>query len=153
MVETRNCTCLAIFLRFCFDKVLKRREEMVCYRVMYDDVNETFWSVDRVHAFLPEGCAHTATRHVSSKPGTARGAYVHFRQLLLNAKKKGTVDTLRNYFHKTYFELVAHIQILPLSMCQVSPMQLPRAGTLVGCTYLRLFLESSYFILSCFISL
>jgi len=77
---------------------------MVCYRVMYDDVNETFWSVDRVHAFLPEGCAHTATRHVSSKPGTARGAYVHFRQLLLNAKKKGTVDTLRNYFHKTYFE-------------------------------------------------
>lgn len=39
-------------------QVLERKEEKICDRVMYDDVNETFWSVDGVHALLPTGCAH-----------------------------------------------------------------------------------------------
>lgn len=82
----------------------ERRKEKIHERVMYDDVNENFWSIDRVHALLPEGCGHEASDRVLSIPGTAKRAYPHFRKLLLGAVETGTVDTLRQYLHKTYCE-------------------------------------------------
>eukprot|EP00966_Prymnesium_polylepis_P237466 5492041-Prymnesium_polylepis.1 len=32
--------------KFLEHEVMKRKDDMVCERVMYDDINETFWSVD-----------------------------------------------------------------------------------------------------------
>ena len=40
------------------DQVSERAKDDVSSRVMYDDVNESFWSTATVHALLPRGCGH-----------------------------------------------------------------------------------------------
>lgn len=88
-------------------QVLKRRDEMVCERVMYDDVNETFWADKTVHALLPTGCAHVPGPYVSAQHGASRRAYVHLRRLLRNAVNGDDISGLKRYFRKTYVECVA----------------------------------------------
>ncbi|KAL1498897.1 hypothetical protein AB1Y20_013419 [Prymnesium parvum] len=84
-------------------EVLTRKEDLVCERVMYDDVNETFWSVEGVHAMLPNGCAQVECPEATSEPGAPRRAYAHLRNLL--TKSEGNVSSLNVYFRKTYREV------------------------------------------------
>ena len=93
---------------------------------MYDDINETFWSVEGTHSLLPEGCAHEKGRYVTVIPGTPRRAYVYFRKLLRTAMDKGVVDSLRHYFHKTYYECVKRNRVLRLGIRMIPGA---RAGT------------------------
>lgn len=94
----------AVLLSALYLQVYARREEKVCHRVMYDDINETFWSVDRVHALLPWGCAHLQGPNLMVVPGTSRKAYAHIRGLFRVASEEGAPQSLRRFFHKTYYE-------------------------------------------------
>ena len=50
----------------------ERAKDDVSSRVMYDDVNESFWSRATVHALLPHGCGHVPMpeREISCEPLT-----------------------------------------------------------------------------------
>ena len=51
-------------------EVSERAKDDVSSRVMYDDVNESFWSHTTVHALLPRGCGHAPMpeREISCEP-------------------------------------------------------------------------------------
>ena len=90
---------------FLENEVLKRQKEPVSKRVMYDDVNETFWSVEGVHSLLGNGYAHVQTGNHSRVENQARYAYAELRKKLVDAKEKGPAIELRKYFRKTYAEV------------------------------------------------
>ena len=99
--------------RFLEHEVMKRAADPVANRVMYDDVNETFWSVDGVHALLGTGYAHEPTRHHSRIEKRPRQAYTELRKVLLQAKAHagGPAVAMRRYFKKTYMEIPSWLAV------------------------------------------
>ena len=85
-------------------EVMKRKDEPVAQRVMYDDVNEMFWSVDGVHRLLGHGYAHQPTAYQTRVENMARQAYAELRTKLIRAKETGPAVALRKHFRKTYCE-------------------------------------------------
>lgn len=100
---------------------------------MYDDVNETFWSVESVLALLPAGCSHVHARssivdsiyntfwstddvllvepsqhkgpRLNAKGRGTRAAYTHLQKLLGRAMQQDdSISALKRYFKKTYCE-------------------------------------------------
>ena len=59
-------------------EVSERAKDDVSSRVMYDDVNESFWSRATVHALLPHGCGHVPMpeREISCEPLTTSPYYI-----------------------------------------------------------------------------
>lgn len=89
----------------CNPQLLTQHSKPIAERVMYDDVNETFWSIASVHSMLPAGCAQTKGPGLTVVPGTPRQAYAHFQKLLKKATMSDdSVSSLKRYFKKTYCE-------------------------------------------------
>jgi hypothetical protein len=84
---------------------MKRKDEPVAERVMYDGVNETFWSADAVHRLLGTGLAHEDTPRHHRNEDAPRYAYATLRTKLLDAQQSGAPVRLRKTFAKTYCEV------------------------------------------------
>lgn len=89
----------------CTPQLLKQANKPIAERVMYDDVNETFWSIESVHSLLPAGCAHVGGAGLTVEPGVPRRAYGHFQRLLRESSRDDDpITSLKVYFKKTYCE-------------------------------------------------
>ena len=79
---------------FVAHEVFGRREEKITDRVMYDDVNESMWFVDRLRLLMP-------------KTVESKDMYAHLRRTLRDAGAVGKAPKgeLSKYFRKTYSEL------------------------------------------------
>ena len=64
----------------------ERAKDDVSSRVMYDDVNESFWSTATVHALLPRGCGHVPMPEakISCAPPTTPPYYIPLLYPLLH---------------------------------------------------------------------
>ncbi|KAL3931854.1 MAG: hypothetical protein SGPRY_000948 [Prymnesium sp.] len=81
----------------------KRINEPIAERVMYDDLNETFWSTESIQALLPAGSTNIKRDGLLVEPEMPRRAYVHFQKLLGEAMKQDDpIGALKQYFKKTY---------------------------------------------------
>ncbi|KAL3933773.1 MAG: hypothetical protein SGPRY_000137 [Prymnesium sp.] len=91
----------------CTPQLLKQANKPIAERVMYDDVNETFWSIESVHSLLPAGCAHVGGAGLTVEPGVPRRAYGHFQRLLRESSRDDDpITSLKVYFKKTYCEFI-----------------------------------------------
>ena len=83
---------------FLAHEVLKRRDEEVSRRVMYDDVNETFWDPARMRVMVPSLYAHNGKQSVVT-------VYAELRRCLCEKR-------LQRFFRKTYREKISWLHAI-----------------------------------------